>query len=66
MCFAFTYAVDGWRTEPNVFYSSASVVTSSRKDILTDRKRDTEQERAIDFTVLEDAYSAAVSGKRTK
>lgn len=40
------------------FHISVSIVRSSRKDILTDRKREREQGKAIDFTVFKDAYSA--------
>lgn len=47
------------------FHLSASIGrSSSRKDILTDRKREIGQEKAIDFTVFKDAYSAVVSGEQ--
>lgn len=53
---SFTYAVDGWRTEPNV-----STRGAAEKDILADSDERQSRKKAIDFTVLEDAYSAVVS-----
>lgn len=60
MCSVYTYGVEGWRTEPNVSTRTPSLCGAAEKtSCLTERE--SEQEKAIYFTVFRDAYNVVVS-----